>query len=107
MKKRVTKLVLVFVVVTHTLALLVGCSDKQPARVAWLSVEKPPIKVIYIDEQGNLDPVITTKVFDIVGQTRYHNIKINENTNVSVTASSHQSDAESDSDSSSTTIQGI
>jgi hypothetical protein len=104
MDKRVTRLVIGFIVVTHSLAFLTGCSDKQPARVAWLSVEKPPIKVIYIDEQGNLDPVITSKVFHIVNHTRFQSVPINNSTGVSVTASSHQSDAESDSDTSSLSI---
>ena len=79
---------------------MTGC-DRQPSRVAWISVEKPPIKVIYIDKQGELDPVITDRVFSIVGHTPYRNLKLNETTSVSLEANSHQSDVESDTDSTS------
>ena len=100
----VLSFVILTLVVTIISVILGGCSDKNPARVAWLSVEKPPIKVIYIDEQGSLDPVITAKVFNIVGNTPYRNIQINNSTSVTASGSSHQSDYESDTDSSSLTI---
>jgi hypothetical protein len=103
-RKRLSIAILAMITAIYGLA-LTGCTDRQPARVAWLSIEKPPIKVIYIDEQGNLDPVLTSKMFHIVGQTPYRNIKLNENTNVSVSAQSHQTDTESDTDSSSLTVQ--
>ena len=108
MWKDIIKFVLTFIilvlVVSIIAAILGGCSDKNPARVAWLSVEKPPIKVIYIDEQGSLDPVITAKVFNIVGNTPYRNIQINESTSVTASGSSHQSDHETDSDTTSVSI---
>jgi len=100
----VLSFVILILVVTVISIILAGCSDKNPARVAWLSVEKPPIKVIYIDEQGSLDPVITAKVFHIVSHTRTVNMAINNSTSVTASGSSHQSDAESDTDSTSLTI---
>jgi len=83
---------------------LAGCSDKQPTRVAWLSVEKPPIKVIYIDKQGQLDPAITSKVFEVVWTTPFRDVSINENTNISMKAESYQSDIESDTDTNSLSV---
>jgi len=92
------RFVLWLIVTLYTLAFLTACSDKQPARVAWISIEKSPIKVVYIDKQGKLDPVITSKMFHIVQNTPTRNIKINENTTVTVNANLHQSDVELDSD---------
>ena len=98
------KIVLGFIVVLHTLALFTGCTGTEPDRLAWISVEKSPIKVIYIDKQGQLDPLITSKVFHIVGQTRFQDVPINSDTSVTIMAESHQSDTESNSDTTSLSI---
>ncbi len=85
------------VLITMSIA---GCShrDHPPSKTAWLSIEKNPIKVIYIDKQGVLDPVLSAKMFELVDKTKYRKTPINENTNVSVSAIASQTDIESDSD---------
>ena len=99
------KWVLTFIVVTHTVAFLSGYSDKNPARAEWLSVEKPPLRIIYVSQNPMGEAFVHHLVQHVENQP-YRNYKFNEKTAIELNANAHQSDIESDSDVTSTTIKG-
>ena len=103
MNKRVTKGVIGFIVVLHSLAFFTGCSDRQPARVEWISIEKPPLRLIYVSQKPIADETVH-HLLQHVEKQPYKNYKFNEGIKIELSANAHQSDTESDSDITSTTI---
>ena len=96
--RKLSRAVLVFIVILHSMALLTGCTDKQPARVAWVSIEKPPIRLIYVNRQDLVSDETVHHLLQHIERQPFKNYKFNETTAIRVEATSHQSDAESDID---------
>ena len=81
--------------------ILPGCTgiDHPPARKSWFSVEKAPMKIIYIDAENSLDPCIMTYMVDAASKEKYHKFKFTDTKNeVGISGKSEQSDVESDKD---------
>jgi hypothetical protein len=63
--------------------LLVGCSDK-PEVASWVSIEKPPIKIVYVDRDRTITP---ETVRQLVGQARlfpYEDYQFNTAANIGI-----------------------
>ena len=103
--KAYAKVVLIFILVLHNAVFLAGCADKNPARAEWLSIEKPPLRVIYVSQNPMGEEFVHHLVQHVENQP-YRNYKFNEKTGIELNANAHQSDMESDSDVSTITIQG-
>ena len=90
-----------------TLALMLsGCTKNYPpARKAWFSVEKPPMKIVYLDAENGLKPEIMTFMVKVAAEQPYHDNTLTSNTDISATFSGTQSDTESNSDTRSVTLQ--
>jgi len=72
------------------LPVLVGCtSNFQEA--SWLSVEKPPIRVIYISKADHIEPEVVHGVIASVKDVPYQNYGFNENVGVLLDVNSHKS----------------
>ena len=105
--KKYARLVLVFIVVLHTATFLGGCSGKDypPARKAWFSVEKAPMKIIYIDAAEKMDLATMRYMMEAARRQPYHNYTFHDSTNiVGVTGVGEQNDHESDTDTKSTSL---
>ncbi len=85
------------------IALLVGCSDKNPTRAEWISIEKPPVRLIYVSQEPIADGTVHHLLQHIEKQP-YRNYKFNDTIKIEVMANSHQTDIESDNDVTSLTI---
>ena len=103
--RKLSRAVLVFIVILHSMALLTGCTDKQPARVAWVSIEKPPIRLIYVNRQDLVSDETVHHLLQHIERQPFKNYKFNAGIKIKLDANAHQSDIESDSDISYTTIQ--
>ena len=97
------KIVLTFIAVIWIGSFLVGCSDKNPARANWFSVEKPPYRAIYVS-QKHITPQEMAMILKY-GRVPFKVYQFNETVGVSLNANAHQSDTESDSDITQRTIK--
>ena len=100
--KKYARLVLVFIVVLHTAVFISGCAmiDHPPARKAWFSTEKAPMKLIYISDSDKMNPIIMNYMITTTAKQPYHDYKFGSTTTtVSIASKGIQSDIESDTDS--------
>ena len=107
MTKKWMNITVLVLMVLPLVLLLQGCTNKDyaPARKAWFSVEKSPMKLIYIDDAGNLDRDIMAYMADTARKQKYHPyIFGSTETSVSIVGKGTQSDVESDTDSMSRTV---
>lgn len=93
-----TRAVLVFIVVLNGTALITGC-DRQPARMAWVSIEKPPIRLIYVNQQELIDSETVHHLLQHIEKQPYKEYAFNPTIGIKAETSLHQSDTESDTDS--------
>jgi len=84
MKRKYVKVALIFTVSLHTGVFLIGCSSKIPQPKAWVSVEKPPVRVIYIDYEKDITADTVHKLTDQVSRVRYEDYKFNDNAIVGI-----------------------
>jgi hypothetical protein len=92
-KKVVTKVVLVSVVFINVSALLLvtGCAQKPEQEGGWISVEKPPIRVVYINKHQSVSPEMVHALVKQVGGFKYENYRFNDGVSISFDAHAHQS----------------
>ncbi len=85
---------------------LAGCTGKnrEPPKVEWLSVTKPPFKAVYV-AQDHLDPVTVSKLLQHSGMHTYHDYKFNDKTSIIIDLNSHKSDTKTDSDTMSRSLE--
>ena len=62
---------------------IIGCGHKIRPK-GWLSVEKPPIRVILVDSESDIDEATVCMVLDKVSRLDYRDVKFNESTTVGV-----------------------
>ena len=79
------------------LLLLTGCAQKPDLHGSWFSVEKPPIKIVYINRDDVVSPEVAYRLTRMASQVPYKDYKFNENANVSLTATGVQDIAVSNS----------
>ncbi len=96
--RKLSRAVLVFIVMLHSMALLTGCTDRQPARMAWVSIEKPPIRLIYVNQQELIDDKTVNHLLQHIERQPHKDYNFNPTIGISATASFSQSDIESDTD---------
>ena len=63
--------------------LLVGCAIKKPYR-GFLMVEKPPIRIIVIDADKDIDPDLVDSVTDMAMLVPYRKTEFNPKTEIGV-----------------------
>ncbi len=85
---------------------ILGCSSRphyQPK--AWVSVTKPPIRIIYMDYEKDITAETVHRLTQQVKDVKYEDYKFNENANISIgfDAEAHSSH----SDATSVAIGGI
>ena len=77
--------------------LLMGCSRPTYKPKAWVSVEKPPMRVIYMDFEKDITPAMVHQLTYQVSQVPYRNYKFNDTASINVgfdaTANSSHSDS--------------
>ena len=74
--KRYAKIVLVFIVTFHTVAFFSACSRQQPK--AYVSVEKPPVKVTYIDFHKDITPETVDMMIRHAMRFKYEEMIMND-----------------------------
>ena len=75
--------------------LLVGCAEKD-TRASWVSVEKPPIRVVYVSKVENISPEVVDGMIESVKDVPYANYPFNPSIEIGLDANSHKSNSESD-----------
>ena len=73
--------------------LLAGCTGRQPARSNWISVEKPPIRVIMVSQE----PFNKSSVTNLLKQVNRYPFKaynFNDTIRVEVMSNSNRSDVD-------------
>ena len=66
------------------ICIVVGCTQAiQPK--AWVSIEKPPIKIVIVDNEKDITPETIDMLLQHTRRFQYQNYKFNENTNVGFT----------------------
>lgn len=81
--KRLANRVLIFIVVLHTMSFIVGCSPKAQPK-GWVSVEKPPMRVIVLDNEEDITPETIEMIIRYVGKQPYRDYRFNETTQIGV-----------------------
>ena len=94
--KRLTRYVLIFIVALHTVALLTGCSYRHKPK-AYLCIEKPPIKVTYIDFHRDITPQTVDMVMSKTYLFPYQKMKMNNENTVTVSYDAEATHTTSDS----------
>ncbi len=87
---------------------VVGCSmiDHPPARKAYVVVEKPPFRIMYVNDVNKIDDKSVAQILKATRGYNYKNYKFNkEIMSANINVSSYQSDHESDSDMRSRTLK--
>ena len=72
--------------VTFTLAVapvLIGCSKAHQPK-AWVSVEKPPMRVIYIDYEKDISAATVYNLSNSIRGLPYEDYKFNDSMNVNI-----------------------
>ncbi len=93
--RRVLELVIIFIMVAIVLYVITGCSQINQHR-AWVSVEKAPMRIIYVDDSDKMDHIFIGKLVNHVGSQEYKDYYFNESTSISIAG--NRSDIESDTD---------
>ena len=88
--------------------LLVGCgqANKEIAG-SWVSVEKPPLRVIYVNEKKSVSPEMVQHLIRQVKTIPYKDYKFNDNIGISVSGSGSSQVSNTQSDTVSVTRPGI
>ena len=81
--KRLSKWILFFIVLLNIAGIIVGCSYRHKP-VGWVSIEKPPMRVILVDSQKDVDPKTVYRIMDSMNNMPYKNYKFNEGVGISV-----------------------
>jgi len=98
-RKSYIKTALVFIVFVEVSSFMVGCASKPETETGWVSVTKPPIRVIYINRHGAVPASMVHGIIKQVEAFPYHDYHFNESTGVLLESTSHQSSSTSNSSS--------
>ena len=103
--KILTRIVLAFIIVMYFMT-LTGCvgKNREPPKVEWLSVTKPPFKAVYV-AQDHLDPATVSKLLHHSGMHSYKDYKFNDSASIIIDMKSHKSDTKTDSDTMSRSLE--
>ena len=80
--RRLIKRVLFFIIAIQLVGFL-GCSFR-PQPKAMVSVEKPPMRVVIVDDENDIDPATVLMIMKFVGIQPYQNYQFNEFTGLGV-----------------------
>lgn len=69
--------------------LLAGCNITPDVKSEWVSVEKPPIRVVYISRK--IDPNTVSRIIEQTKLVPYKDYKFNDSTIIKADATAHKS----------------
>lgn len=81
--KRAAGYILLFIIATQTIGIITGCTQRAQPK-AWLSVEKKPMRVIYVDYHKDITPQTAQNMIDQVSKIPFHDTKIEPMTGIIV-----------------------
>jgi len=92
-KRKLTKSVLVFIVSIQAIALLSACSQRvEPEKpTAWLSIEKPPLKIVYITKVENITDNTANMFLNHAKRFPYKSYPFNEASRVEIDVNAYKS----------------
>ena len=73
------------------MVVLAGCAQKPESKGAWISVEKPPIRIVYMNKAETITPEMVRLCIAQAKSVPYKDYKFNESIKVVLDANSHQS----------------
>ena len=68
-----------------------GCTRPTSKTMSWISIERPPIRVIYIDEHHSISDDTINEIFKHIDGTKYSNYKFNKTIGISSNAKADRS----------------
>ena len=74
---------------------LLGCAEKE-TKASWVSIEKPPIRVIYVSKVENIPPEVVNEMVQSIKDIPYANYPFNPSVKIGLDAKAHTSDSETD-----------
>lgn len=83
MKKLFVKIILTVTFISAILPTIIGCTTHREPK-AWVSVEKPPIRVIYVDYSSDIQPATVHKITQQVSRLKFEDYDFNENTTIGI-----------------------
>jgi len=98
--KRIGKYVLIFVLMIN----IVACAEKAKDHATWVSVVKPPIQVVYVSRDKDIDPSLIHSLVTQVSRVPYKDYYFNENIGVSLTGNVNRSFTDTEVDSRSMSV---
>ena len=81
--RKYAKLVLIFIVAIQLIGMIIGCTPKAQPK-GWVSVEKPPMRVIVFDNEEDIKQETIRMIMKEVGSQKYESYPFNETTQVGV-----------------------
>ncbi len=81
-----------------------GCSTEIKQQSSWISVEKPPIRIIYVNKAGAISDATVTNLVRQATGVRYKDYSFNENVGVSINANASRSIVDTETDSTSVSV---
>ncbi len=93
--KRIGKYVLGFILLIN----IIACAEKAKDHATWVSVVKPPIQVVYVSRDKDIDPSLIHSLVTQVSGIPYKDYYFNENIGVSLTGNVNRSIADTEIDS--------
>ncbi len=93
--KKIGKYVLAFILLIN----IVACAEKAKDHATWVSVVKPPIQVVYVSRDKDIDPSLIHSLVTQVSRVPYKDYYFNENIGVSLNTNTNRviTDTETDS----------
>ncbi len=80
-------IVLAFIIMLN----FVACAEKAKDHATWISVVKPPIQVVYVSRDKDIDPSLIHSLVTQVSGIPYKDYYFNENIGVSLTGNVNRS----------------
>ncbi len=84
--KKIGKYVLGFILMIN----IIACAEKAKDNAAWISVVKPPIQVVYVSRDKDIDPSLIHSLVTQVSRVPYKDYYFNENIGVSLNTSTNR-----------------
>ncbi len=84
--KTIGKYVLGFILMIN----IVACAGKAKDNATWVSVVKPPIQVVYVSRDKDIDPSLIHSLVTQVSRVPYKDYYFNENIGVSLNTNTNR-----------------
>ncbi len=94
------QLVLWFVIMLN----MWGCASKEKDNASWISVVKPPIQIVYVSRDKEIEPTLVHSLVTQVTGVPYKDYQFNENINVSLNTNTSRVESDTEVDSTSVAV---